>query len=973
MPEEMILVVRDKRICTRHKEESDMKRIQFFVVLIAIALLAACGGDTKTETVEVDVEVAAPSVKVTGDVAIEVGATAEFTATTADGEDTGYTWASSDEAVATVDEAGVVTGVAAGTAIITATGLETAAAGTWGVHVYVAGTDPQPVPMVMVSGPADVMVGETITLAAETVEGEDASYTWESSAAGTATVEDGVVTGIAVGSATITAMGADTGEAGSWNVYVWEEGEVLTPDARVMVTGPLSAMVGETAEFVATTIDGEDSAYEWESDNEEVATVDADGMVTTLMGGEALITATGADTGAAGIAGIVVIAPEATQDVPFEELWKVSGHNDAESESFVHWDEDDPQEVPTSCAKCHSTYGYLDFLGLDGTDFGTVDNPAPIGSTVTCAACHNSATMAMNTVTFPSGEIVTGLGKEARCMQCHQGRQSTPQVDAAIETAAVEDDVASEDLGFKNVHYFAAGATLYGSQVKGGYEYAEKYFDGKFDHEIGYDSCIKCHDVHSLELKIDQCATCHAGDVDDYRMPGSTGDYDGDGNVEEGVKAEIEGLQELVYAALQAYALDTLGTGIIYDSHSYPYFFVDTNENGEADEDEVNYGNKYAAWSPRLLRAAYNYQYSLKDPGAFAHNAKYIVGLLYESAADLGADVEGLARSDGAHFNVTSEAWRHWDEDGFVVSASCARCHSDAGIKYFVENGQDTAMGVPASDGLSCMACHTGTDYAGDAPRKFVAEVQFPSGNSIENDAENPDDSFLCMSCHQGRESKTSIDEAIAAGSLGFKNIHYAPAGGIIYGDVAGIAYEYEGMDYAGQWTHYDDGASAQCAVCHNLSGEAHTFAPELKASCQGCHSEADGELDNVRKNRPTDYDGDGDNTEMLKDELHTLADALFAQIQTVAADSGSYIIYDSHAYPYFFKDTNENGEIDPGEAIYPNKYAAWTADMMKAAHNFQAFQKEHGAWAHNTDYMAQLLIDAIESLGGDVSGFNRP
>jgi hypothetical protein len=45
----------------------------------------------------------------------------------------------------------------------------------------------------------------------------------------------------------------------------------------------------------------------------------------------------------------------------------------------------------------------------------------------------------------------------------------------------------------------------------------------------------------------------------------------------------------------------------------------------------------------------------------------------------------------------------------------------------------------------------------------------------------------------------------------------------------------------------------------------------------------------------------------------------------------------------------------------------------MKATHNFQISQKEPGAWAHNFDYMAQLLIDSIDDLGGDVSGYVRP
>jgi hypothetical protein len=89
--------------------------------------------------------------------------------------------------------------------------------------------------------------------------------------------------------------------------------------------------------------------------------------------------------------------------------------------------------------------------------------------------------------------------------------------------------------------------------------------------------------------------------------------------------------------ALQAYAADTAGVALIYSSTSYPYFFADANANGAIDEGE----GAYASWTPTLLRAAYNYQYSQKDPGAFAHNGKYVIQFLYDSLADLGT--EGVA------------------------------------------------------------------------------------------------------------------------------------------------------------------------------------------------------------------------------------------------------------------------------------------------------------------------------------------
>ena len=63
--------------------------------------------------------------------------------------------------------------------------------------------------------------------------------------------------------------------------------------------------------------------------------------------------------------------------VPFLAAWEGSAHNATDTEPFRHWDGDDPAEVPTSCAKCHSTQGYEDFMGADGSEAGVVDAAVP--------------------------------------------------------------------------------------------------------------------------------------------------------------------------------------------------------------------------------------------------------------------------------------------------------------------------------------------------------------------------------------------------------------------------------------------------------------------------------------------------------------------------------------------------------------------------------------------------------------------
>jgi hypothetical protein len=139
-----------------------------------------------------------------------------------------------------------------------------------------------------------------------------------------------------------------------------------------------------------------------------------------------------------------------------------------------------------------------------------------------------------------------------------------------------------------------------------------------------------------LEVEVAACGACHPGvetaeDLHNIRI--DTTDWDGDGDAEEGIAGEVETMQEALYAAMQTYAADVVGTGIVYDSHAYPYFFDDA-------------GERYSTWTPRLLRAAYNYQYGQKDPGGFAHNGKYILQALYDALEDVGGDTSGMTRPE---------------------------------------------------------------------------------------------------------------------------------------------------------------------------------------------------------------------------------------------------------------------------------------------------------------------------------------
>ena len=640
--------------------------------------------------------------------------------------------------------------------------------------------------------------------------------------------------------------------------------------------------------------------------------------------------------------------PEGEPEIPFLEEWMGSGHADAEAEAFIHWDEDDPAVVPVACAKCHSTPGHLDFLGADGSTPGEVDEDAPIGTVITCVACHNEVTITKDSVVMPSGLEITGLGDESRCMECHQGRHSTISVTEAISQAGVTDDEVSEDLGFVNIHYYPAAATKYGTLAKGGYEYDGKTYDAFFAHVDGFETCIGCHNPHTLELQVEACQECHAGvtsaeDFKDVRMAGSLVDYDGDGDMEEGVFYELEGLREILYQAMQNYAAEVAGTPIVYDVASYPYWFTDEEEG-------------YNAWTPRLLKAAYNYQMATKDPGAYAHGGKYITQLLYDSIEDLDAAlVEGLQRIDHGHFAGSEEAFRHWDEDG-EVQGSCAKCHSASGLPTFLKEG--VSVSEPLANGFQCATCH---DDVSTFTRYAVDEVEFPSG-AVLSFGEGVD-ANLCLQCHQGRESTVSVNERIGdldddelSDTLGFLNVHYFAAGASLFGTEAKGAYEYDGQEYLGQNTHVP--GFAMCADCHG----AHTLEVEVE-ECSKCHVgvESAEDLEAIRMS-PEDYDGDGDTDEGIAGEIETMREALYEAIQAYAAgvEGADAIVYDPASYPYWFTEEEE-------------RYGTWTPRLLRAAYNYQYANKDPGAYAHNGRYMAQVLYDTLEDMGADVSGMVRP
>jgi uncharacterized protein YjdB len=131
---------------------------------------------------------------------------------------TGGTWASSNNAIATVTSAGVVTGVSAGPVTLTYTLTATGCTNSISFTV-------NPRPSASISGASSICIGATTTLTPNT------GGTWLSSNTGVATVTSaGVVTGVSAGSATFTFTNTSTGCISNATAAVTVNTNALMPD-----------------------------------------------------------------------------------------------------------------------------------------------------------------------------------------------------------------------------------------------------------------------------------------------------------------------------------------------------------------------------------------------------------------------------------------------------------------------------------------------------------------------------------------------------------------------------------------------------------------------------------------------------------------------------------------------------------------------------------------------------------------------
>lgn len=192
-----------------------------------------------------------------------------------------FTYASSNKKAVKVSSDGVLTGVKKGNATVT---IKTYNKKTFKLKVNVKSESS---PLTITPESAELSVGETLLLSCAYASGPAGSIQYSSSDEGVASVDakSGLVTGVSVGKAVITAA-AQNGNKVQATITVLRTPEWVTPESNLM-----ELAVKQSKQIVYTFSPDSRAKLTFTSSKPKVATVSADGVVTGVKAGQAVISA----------------------------------------------------------------------------------------------------------------------------------------------------------------------------------------------------------------------------------------------------------------------------------------------------------------------------------------------------------------------------------------------------------------------------------------------------------------------------------------------------------------------------------------------------------------------------------------------------------------------------------------------------------------------------------------------------------
>ncbi len=270
-----------------------INRMKFLgILIVGMLFVVSCKKDDKISVSVERVTLSKTSLE------LEEGKTAELTAIVfpKEASNKAISWASSNQAVAIVDENGKVTAVKEGNATIVVTtedGKKTAKCEVTVIAKQI------PVESVTLSK-KNLELEESETAELTTVilpkNASNKAVFWESSNQTVATVdENGKVTAIKEGNATIVVTTEDGKKTAKCEVTI--VAKQIPVESVTLNRKNLELEESETVELTATVLpeNASNKAIFWESSNQAVATVDENGKVTAVKLGNAIITATTKD------------------------------------------------------------------------------------------------------------------------------------------------------------------------------------------------------------------------------------------------------------------------------------------------------------------------------------------------------------------------------------------------------------------------------------------------------------------------------------------------------------------------------------------------------------------------------------------------------------------------------------------------------------------------------------------------------
>jgi uncharacterized protein YjdB len=220
------------------------------------------------------------------------------TITPLDASDKSVEWASSNPSIAQVAQNGTITAVASGMATISAKTVDGGHIASCSLTVMPAKISVAGISLDIASFSIEARKTATLTETITPHDASDKSVEWTSDNPSVARVaQNGLITALSAGTATITAKANDGGFTASCSLSV-------TP-AIIRVTGirlnkrSLNIEAGKTETLVETIMpfDASDKGVEWVSDNPSVAQVTQNSRVAAIAPGTATITAKTHDNG----------------------------------------------------------------------------------------------------------------------------------------------------------------------------------------------------------------------------------------------------------------------------------------------------------------------------------------------------------------------------------------------------------------------------------------------------------------------------------------------------------------------------------------------------------------------------------------------------------------------------------------------------------------------------------------------------